>query len=445
MKRTFIFFAISICAVAAMVYRSNAGTVSKTMKRIDDPLVIEAKEFPALLKTPIPKLSLMAFNGSAWAPIPFQIDQKKPDGVYCYTSGPDASTDPDPTLDANDELVFMVKDTGDRATTDSPPAVTSGVEIEVTDPKTNGKGWAYLFRFQDKPPSSKEDYIRVEIDAAKKHRRVVSYEYVIGGPMDRIYPDEIRRIKPDGSFGLDVLDRLKMRGVATLISGIKIPYMMDDITRSKDRGWIDGPVRVLHFADGYMELNKYVKFKGAGYSVVSYYVNHMIWPLIIKVPVDNLNILKSIDFVGYMDFNSNVYGSCPFSAANPSNKNFVLDGHMSEAEKNLDTKTPISWNAGFGPEGAIVSRIMFVPPLPHMKTVQYYIDDKTIKDPPETDIGISAVGYRFLGMETQSKVQSISYQYYYYLSKLDPKEVNRILDILDFPVKFSVKQIDAKQ
>jgi hypothetical protein len=40
--------------------------------------VMECKEFNSLLHTPIESLSLMARRGDNWAPIPFQIDQKKP-------------------------------------------------------------------------------------------------------------------------------------------------------------------------------------------------------------------------------------------------------------------------------------------------------------------------------------------------------------------------------
>jgi len=433
---------LTACLIVALFIQGSATIQVKTLKRIHDPVVMECKEFAPLFGSPMNRLALMARRGDSWAPIPFQIDQKKPDGSYAFAMGPGASNDPDPNLDANDELVFMVKDTGDRAGDGKwPEGAKKIMEIEIADPKNGLKGWLYLARFSGVAPRSKEDYIRVEIDEAKNYRRVISYEYEMGGPMDRIFPDLMRaRRRPGGGgMGLDVLDRLKIRGEIFLVGGLKIPYKMDEMTIAKDVGYIDGPVRVLHFAQGYLEFVKPFKLKGEGHSIISYYVNHVIWPLKLDIPFSVVKVVKKVTTYGYLDFCPAVYGSYSFSAANPFNKNVIFDGRMSAIEKTLDTKTEIGWNAGFGPQGALVNRLIYIP-KEGTKLFPYYLDDETVNDPPEDCPGVSRTGYKIVGTEGQAP-GTVAWQYYYYLSMLKPKEVYLILDILDHPVKINVKAI----
>jgi hypothetical protein len=387
----------------------------------------------------------MARQQGAWVPVPFQIDQKKPDGTYAFTNGPEASLDPDPNLDANDELVFMVKDSGDRAEEGKwPEGAQTIIELKLSDPTDGGQGWLYLAGFSGRAPRSPRDYIKLELDQARHYRRVVTYEYIMGGPMDRVYPDYLAAAKlPDGEPGKDVLDRLKMRGKLGLPFGISIPFVFDDMTRSRDLGWIDGPVRVLVLSEGWLELTDFIKLSGQGHSLISYYVNYMVWPMVFEIPSFAVTDIKVEDFCGYMDFNPEVYGSHSFSAANPLNPDVIFDGKMSEAEKNLDLNTEIDWVAGFGPQGAMVNRLVLDPRLPGYKQLPYYLDDAQRIDQPEDNPGVSAAGYRLEGLVLdKDQPPSTAYQYYYYMSTLKPEDVHRVLDILDHPVKVGVSEVE---
>lgn len=67
--------------------------------------------------------------------------------VYC---DPTTFTglDSDPTVDANDELVFMAQDAGSRATTNDGPTATrqgTGLEVALADPLTQETSYVYLF------------------------------------------------------------------------------------------------------------------------------------------------------------------------------------------------------------------------------------------------------------------------------------------------------------
>ncbi len=407
----------------------------KTLTRVDDPVVMEGKDFRPLLGQPPDKLSLMALKNGQWCPIPFQVDEKKPDGEYAFTHGPQASRDPEAGLDSNDELVFMAMDTGDRAGQASwPEGAVNSVEIEITDPKNGAKAWAYLFQFSENASRANIDYVHYELDESTKRRKVTTRQYIMASAVNRVAPDFIAWSGPDGAAGPDILDRLKIRGHFVLPMDVKVDYIFDEWAKSNVEAYIDGPVRVLEYGAGYLDVNGLVQLSGQGYSVISYYDKLMIYPTYIEVPFDLRGIVKEWPTYGYMDFNKNIYGTHAFSAANPYNPEVVFDGKMSAAEKNLNTTTEIDWVAGFGPQGAMVSRLPKPKEWKGVKILPYYLDDETAVDKPEDHPGVSGIGYKLLGMEKLGKYSTTFYQYYYFKQKLAPEDINQILDIMDHPL-----------
>ena len=443
-NKRFLFAAI----LAAGVFLPGAlPAETKTLKRVDDPIVMEGREFSSLLHHPIERLGLMARHGDSWAPIPFQIDQKKPDGSYIFTGGLEATKNPDPKLNALDELVFMIKDTGGRgAGAKLPEGAETGSEIEITDPINNAKGWVYLFKFSGKAPRSGEDYVRMKIDPAKKRFQIITYEYTLGGPMDRISPDFLAHVLPNGEVGPNLLHTIKMRVEVVFVGGITLRVSADKIVRSHDQGWIAGPIRVLRLADGYVQLAGFLRVKGTGYTIVSYFPNHFIWPVVMKAPKVTVKLINKVSEWGFLDFNENIYGTRVFNAVNPLNPDVVLDGHMSEAEQKLDTHSPINWIAGFGPQLAIVNRLFYTPPLIDniIKRTTYYLDDATGKDPSEDNPRVHGVGYYLTDVEKALPAGAATQNlYFYFKSKLAPEDVNQILDIIDHPVEIKVRDFPS--
>lgn len=149
-------------------------TSAAPLDRPPDPVVLTGATVPSLVG--IPPGDVVAFRwAGAWEQVPVQVDERtlvdlnQPFGPYTCSGNPncfglpspglialqytDATTytgaDPISTLDEDDEIVFMAKDTGDRpATFAEPPGVVagSGVEVHVTDPLDGSEGWVYLFR-----------------------------------------------------------------------------------------------------------------------------------------------------------------------------------------------------------------------------------------------------------------------------------------------------------
>ncbi len=85
----------------------NVPSAGLSTARAEDPVEVVGSALPDLAGAPIAELALYAFNGSTWAPIPFQIDER--DGSNTYVASEDG------LLDANDVLVFMARDAGSAA------------------------------------------------------------------------------------------------------------------------------------------------------------------------------------------------------------------------------------------------------------------------------------------------------------------------------------------
>jgi hypothetical protein len=276
--------------ILGLALAQQAWPQQKSLNRIDDPVVMECKHFSPLFGAAMDQLALMAWNDNDWLPVPFQIDQKKPDGSYAFDQGPKKSADPDPNLDANDELAFMAKDTGNRAPESA--LLSAGgpaIEIQVKDPKDDSAlGWAYLVRFKDKAPRSPVDYLRYTVDPATKRWLVATISYVMEGNEDYTFPDVLEtNLTGDlaaSRVGPDVLDKIKIRGKLHGPLDITVDLPLDQIMRAKTPAWIDGPVRVLQASDSYFEVSSLISLKGAGRVVVIYYFNHVIWPMHMEVP-----------------------------------------------------------------------------------------------------------------------------------------------------------------
>jgi len=109
-----------------------------------DPVVISGEDLSALFGAPIDELVVQKYDasGESWQSIPFQIDERDVNGNYFGTF--------DGVLGANDELLVMARDLGDRATNDAWPddAQAQGrfrVELSVSDAGSAESGYAYLF------------------------------------------------------------------------------------------------------------------------------------------------------------------------------------------------------------------------------------------------------------------------------------------------------------
>ncbi|GIK40285.1 MAG: hypothetical protein BroJett011_41180 [Chloroflexota bacterium] len=215
--------------LASWVMVQAAGE-PKTLDRNLEPAIIQGIQVNALIGAPVQHLFVYTFTGSGLAGrIPVQVDEVTPSGNYTGSE--------DNLLDANDEIIFMVKDLGNRATdttllTSTLPISPTWYEIEVTDPLSpTKKGWAYLVRSGTPSPPGKDyvDYITATQD-------ISATTYKLGLATTYLGFDDLIL---NGS-STDILDRTKLRVTLPLFGTQTENNLVPATLLIKD-----GPIRVI--------------------------------------------------------------------------------------------------------------------------------------------------------------------------------------------------------
>jgi hypothetical protein len=239
-----------------------------SLLRVADPVIITGQALGPVVGREIGKIRLFAIEGQKSRVIPFQIDERdsagnwvwdrvigRPDTTFANDPGQTTTPmmvqqhvhsrdDEDPAgrelFDANDMLVFLARDMGDRRVDWSerlPGEVV--LEIEVLDPMDGARGWVYLVSFAgDPPPLSGVRYLQ----HFRKQRRIQTPSYNFTYSDTHVACLDDLRIKE-----FPVVDRINIRGKVDIQLGFfkdSIEFGEEDI-HGYIEGIIEGPVRVI--------------------------------------------------------------------------------------------------------------------------------------------------------------------------------------------------------
>ncbi len=243
-KRLLVLFVLLALIVTGVVLTGQAiadvagqANQAKTLDRDLEPVVVEGARVAALIGAPVEDLFVYTFTGNSLSgPIPVQVDEVTASGSYTTTE--------DGLLDANDEIVFMAMDLGDRPTDTTALTGTLTIsdtwyEIEVTDPLSlTKKGWAYLVRSGTLTPGPGDDY--VDIITTSQRITITARHYELG--LTTAY-EAIDYLAVNGS-GVDILDRTKLR-VLLEVLGVPTTVTEQSLLNPEITFVKDGPVRVI--------------------------------------------------------------------------------------------------------------------------------------------------------------------------------------------------------
>ncbi len=204
MKKLVLFLFLLVWVVSGV-----AQVVKKDLaNRKYEPVVISMKDFTGFYDKLVKNLFLYAYDDTTqnWRPVPFQIDDRDSRGNYNFGVPAD-------TPDEYDELVFMLKDMGDRVPdgywlTDSVSRNLSRYEIEIEDTLWHHqKAWVYLFYSNTISNFTAEDYINYDVTNDSLYSKYYEVEF---SPQFGL-PWHYRITHAGGGSGIDILDRLKLR------------------------------------------------------------------------------------------------------------------------------------------------------------------------------------------------------------------------------------------
>lgn len=354
----------SIFLVGLPSTRAHDPAAKKTLRRAGDSVVIEGSRFPRLKGVHKDRLRLYAVREGKLTPIPFQVDERTPELNYCWTEGPDPVKDVDEGLiDDDDELVFMARDAGDQAPDDlaAPPGAGARVEIELSDPKTGERGWAYAFAFPDAsgppPPRSDVHYVSVARDNGGATFSSETFEIASpssAGTTGR--PEHVRLRAPGGQLTREVLRHAARARFHASYLFVHVDRDDAEARVSLGTSYIPGPVRIVApvALEAYLVWGNWVT---AVRSVLFVYRDRWEQRTRFSVPVNLDSSERSYAWLA-LELAPGLEG---YSFANDRNPRPVpLSEGLGRAR--LDASFP-SWNAVFGPEGGVVTRLRLDPRL----------------------------------------------------------------------------------
>ncbi len=125
--------------------------------------VVSGKDLASLLGKNFEQFSVMAISEGQLQPIPFQFDDRNEAGLL-YVPGGKLKVNGEPgILEAQDELAFMLKDAGNKASSDMLNAASGTVTHELSIDAGSHQGYVYIFK--DNPERSNIRYTFFDKDS----------------------------------------------------------------------------------------------------------------------------------------------------------------------------------------------------------------------------------------------------------------------------------------
>jgi hypothetical protein len=356
-KRRLLILAALFCVALA----NHALAQQKTLARVYDPVVLAAGKLAVLTNDTIEVFTAYRYLNGHFVPSRFQIDEVDGKGQFLRES--------DTIADTNDQVVFMPDDTGDRAPAEQwiDGSGNTRLELEVTDPLTNEKGWLYLFRHVKNPPKATPyvRYSRGPVTAGTD--TVFATSYVEAHDAQGWFTDT--RIRAPYGDDQDILDRQKVRADGRLFIAVSINEQ-DNVQYRFIRNSGSRPVRVLR------EYGIKLTFSGAVLdSSGSFFTQY--FPFSTTLSAQNVKIptitgLTVNSIRQSVDLNERAVGMKFFNAFNSSG--ITVDGVPDSPVKTItDPPDGLNWSMITGNQGSIVTLLNI--PLIGTKRELYFNDN----------------------------------------------------------------------
>lgn len=433
---------IILVALALPILTQDELPTNNIIKR-PDAIVIKGDLLKKFHGYPIDNFGLFRYYSERWEPIPFQIDERDSQGLLALPQGtkPTFDEQSDKIFDENDEVVLMCNDLGDRVEQNLWLKESFlGAEIEVEDPLTGDKGWAYCFLFQNPPPLSHRDYINIQLK--EESWCIEAFNYTIGFQPARIYFTQlILNNNEEEGERTNILDRTKFRSSVRLKWWLFYFLALKSFKKNEENvdmriaSYKDGAVRLI--LRGKPKVKLIMNWELPSEELDSfYYYNQIKVASLISSPVNLSSYCMSASFRAGFDFNRNSMGMY-FYNCNNSEPN-LIDGKMDNGELHLDLSHQ-NWMVLTGPQGTIINRVVLGPSLEMLRNKLYYMDNANLPDLPEGEKGqYPQIGYSFSLLPIKEGKHKI-FTYLYFPSHFEPGEEVRYLNILDHPLKIAVR------
>ncbi len=410
----------------------------RTLTRTEDPVIIKGRELPGMIGRPVTGLRAFALKEERLEAIPYQVDEFDRKGRVVCPEGKDPRKDTDEgLLDANDELVVMAADLGDRAPRRLyPRTARAASEVEVADPDTGEKAWFYVFDFDAPPAPSPVSYVAYDpeedlVDTAR-YRMDFNAEHAV-------LIDDLRIKSASGVEGPNLIDRIKARTVLKTRLYLTFHFDEEDIT-TRVAAYKIGPIRVVRATEYYLRIF-FLKVTPSAYVDFLFYRNAIVGPSEMKIPFSPKIVFRGgSESISGLDFDHNIYGWKFYTEKHPDPVTLTGESMKNEGEK----REGVRWLALYGKPGGTLMRVVYGQSLLDAKVgyIFFYRDDKDREEKPEREKGESFLGY-YMDVLQFPKGTHRFWFYQYFAAPYGPGDEKKFIDILDRPLGVEARAVSV--
>jgi hypothetical protein len=257
--------------------------------------VVEGHTIPFLHGRAIANLCVFAFIGKTLTPIPFQVDERDRRDRWVLDRGTQPTGDD--TLgffDANDVIVFMNRDLGERGVPPSSPNATMWIEVRVgTD--TSPIGFAYIGVFVS-PPDLQPPHVYARYDTETDRVYAERYALAFGAPL----PTHLAFVERVGDFGTNVITGVHAVGDVRFLSGLLSLRRSEKDIQMAIVGSRSGPVRAVRRARYWIPLP--LGFRAQGRFDLLFYRDFVEGTTTVKIKIPPSLVLADGELRTYFDF-----------------------------------------------------------------------------------------------------------------------------------------------
>lgn len=379
---------VAVEAVAFLTFcvpHPAAGADRRGALRCADVVQISGSELAPFIGASTDHLALVACGGHEkqvrCEPIPFQLDEVDAQGRWVLDQGPQPNVDDAPgVLDANDRVLFMASDAGQRANQRTLALKGEVAEISVRDPLSHTRTWVYLFVTADAAPRSPLSYVSYdpETDRVRGERVTLGFRHGVPG-----------HLAVHGTDGA-LLDRFKVRATATFLWGlVHLSRNEDDVT-TEFVAWRAGPIRVIRSQRQWVRIGWGIRSPTFG-SYTYFYRDFAELPVGLRLNFRPTYFFGDIIVEAALDFRD-LRGWSVILPHVP--EPIRVSGSMTGMKMQANEQAA-SWFALCGPQATLVQVLDVSPSLATVRRRLLYREDPARADPPEDVPGqVPAIGYR---------------------------------------------------
>lgn len=382
---------------------------------------------PWLQGAALPQLTVVACR-PVCAPIPWQLDERDASGSFVLEHGAVPNLDDPPgVVDANDLILFMASDLGQRAADHALPlGCVSATEVEATDPRTGSRGWAYLLRFPYAAPQSSTSYVHYDAAADRLDGASVALAFARGTP--RVLAHR------SGEDEVNLLDRMKIRASASFLWGLVTLRRTEDDVLTLPVAWHAGPIRIIRRQSVWIRLGW--RWRTPIFAVDTFFNRDFAeMPVTLHLNFSPRLLFGKVAIRVSLDFRD-LRG---WQVETADGGRVAVDGTMS-ADKSAFARQEGRWFALHGPDLTLAQTLTLSPSLSGVRPRLYYRESLAADDPPESVRGaLPEIGYTLTAWDQVSSGDHWFAANAYALPR--EQDVGEFMDLLHAPLRVAVRPL----